>query len=60
MTKIELMEHCVRMIKKHSKLPFKHSDKILFEHSVFLALLEGYNVNDMFDIKGEYIEPMRK
>lgn len=56
-TKYELMEHCIRMIKKHSNLSYKYSDNILFEHSIFLALLEGRNVNDMFDINGNYLEP---
>ena len=29
--------------------------KILIEHKIFLELLQGRNVNDMFDDKGEYI-----
>ena len=28
--------------------------KILIEHKIFLELLQGRNINDMFDEKGEY------
>lgn len=31
------------------------AEKIFIEHKIFLELLQGRNVNDMFDEKGEYI-----
>ena len=31
------------------------AEKILIEHKIFLELLQGRNINDMFNEKGEYI-----
>ena len=36
------------------------ADKILIEHKIFLELLQGRNVNDMFNEKGEYINDVIK
>lgn len=56
-TKEELIKHCERQIQRNTGLyPSNFSKKIIFEHKVFLELLKGKNINEIFDEKGEYIE----
>lgn len=55
MTKEELIRHCERRIRLYKMCSRSSAKKILIEHKIFLELLQGRNVNDMFDEKGEYI-----
>lgn len=56
-TKEELIEHCERQIQRNTGLYSSNfSKKIIFEHKVFLELLKGKSINEIFDEKGEYIE----
>ena len=56
-TKEELIKHCERQIQRNTELYSSNfSKKIIFEHKVFLELLKGKNINEIFDEKGEYIE----
>ena len=55
MTKEDLIRHCERSIMLNKMRPNSCAKKILIEHKIFLELLQGRNVNDMFDEKGEYI-----
>lgn len=56
-TKEELIKHCERQIQRNTELYSSNfSKKIIFEHKVFLELLKGRNINEIFDEKGEYIE----
>ena len=56
MTKQDLIKHCERQIKRHANLPYPHSDLVLLEHKIFLELLQGRDVNEMFNENGEYNE----
>lgn len=56
MTKQELIKHCERQIERHTNLPYPHSDLVLLEHKIFLELLQGRDVNEMFNEKDEYLE----
>ena len=55
MKKEELIRHCERQIRLNKMSSRTCAKKILIEHKIFLELLQGRNVNDMFDEKGEYI-----
>ena len=55
MTKEELIRHCEQRIRLNKMDSCSCAKKILIEHKIFLELLQGRNVNDMFDEKGEYI-----
>ena len=55
MTKQELIKHCEKQISLNTRLPLSGSIKLISEHKIFLELLQGRNINDMFDEKGEYI-----
>ena len=56
-TKEELIKHCERQIQRNTGLYSSNfSKKIIFEHKVFLELLKGKSINEIFDEKGEYIE----
>lgn len=56
-TREELIEHCERQIQRNTGLYSSNfSKKIIFEHKVFLELLKGMSINEIFDEKGEYIE----
>ena len=55
MTKEELIRHCERKIRLNKMHSCSCAKKILIEHKIFLELLQGRNINDMFDEKGEYI-----
>lgn len=55
-TKEELIKHCERQIQRNTGLYSSNfSKKIIFEHKVFLELLKGKSINEIFDEKGEYI-----
>ena len=53
MKKENLIRHCERMIDRYETTPA--GLHIYLEHKIFLELLTGRDVNDMFDEKGEYI-----
>ena len=55
MTKEDLIKHCEWQIELNTMSSRSCAEKILIEHKIFLELLQGRNVNDMFDEKGEYI-----
>ena len=55
MKKEDLIVHCERQIRLNKMYSCSCANKILIEHKIFLELLQGRNVNDMFDEKGEYI-----
>ena len=55
MIKEDLIRHCERQIRLCKISSSSCDKKILIEHKIFLELLQGRNVNDMFDVKGEYI-----
>ena len=56
-TKEELIKHCERQIQRNAGLYSSNfSKKIIFEHKVFLELLKGKSINEIFDEKGEYID----
>lgn len=56
-TREELIKHCERQIQRITGLYHSNfSKKIIFEHKVFLELLKGRSINEIFDEKGEYIE----
>lgn len=46
-----LIRHCEKMIDRYK---FRN-DNIYLEHKIFLELLTGKNVNEMFDKNGEYV-----
>lgn len=55
MKKADLIRHCEQRIRLNKMYSCSCAKKILIEHKIFLELLQGRNVNDMFDEKGEYI-----
>ena len=55
MTKEDLIKHCEQRIRINKKYSCSCSKKILIEQKIFLELLQGRNINDIFDEKGEYI-----
>lgn len=55
MTKEELIRHCEQRIRLNKMYSCSCAKKILIEHKIFLELLQGRHINDMFDEKGEYI-----
>ena len=57
MKKEELIRHCERQIGLNKMSSRSCAEKILIEHKIFLELLQGRNVNDMF---GEYINDVIK
>ena len=57
MTREELIKHCERQIQRNTGLYYSNfSKKIILEHKVFLELLKGRSINEIFDENGEYIE----
>ena len=56
MTKQDLIKHCERQISINTRLPLSSSGKLLIEHKILLELLQGRNVNEMFNEKDEYLE----
>lgn len=55
-TREELIEHCERQITLNRAYPSYFSKKVILEHKVFLELLRGKRINEVFDWNGEYIE----
>lgn len=55
-TKEELIKHCERQITLNKAYPSYFSQKVILEHRVFLELLRGKRINEVFDEKGEYID----
>lgn len=55
-TKEELIKHCEKQIALNKGLPTRFSEKTMNEYKIFLELLKGRNINEIFDEKGEYIE----
>ena len=60
MKKEDLIRHCEQRIRLNKMYPCSCANKILIEHKIFLELLQGRNVNDMFNEKGEYINDVIK
>ena len=56
MTKQELIKHCEKQISLNTRLPLSSSRKLLIEHTILLELLQGRDVNEMFNENGEYNE----
>ena len=56
MTKEELIKHCERQITLNRAYSSYFSQKVILEHRVFLELLKGRSINEIFDENGEYIE----
>lgn len=56
MTKQELIKHCERQITLNKRLPLTHSREFIIEHTILLELLQGRDVNEMFNEKDEYLE----
>ena len=55
-TKEELIKHCERQIQRNTGLYSSNfSKKIIFEHKVFLELLKGKSINEIFNEYGEYV-----
>ena len=52
--KHDLIRHCERMVDKYESIPdglYRY-----LEHKIFLELLTGRDVNEMFDKDDEYID----
>lgn len=56
MTKQELIEHCKKTCKNNSFPITTRQRKLYWEHRIFCELLQGRDVNEMFDENGEYNE----
>ena len=56
MTKQELIKQCERQISLNTRLPLSGSRKLIIYHKIFLELLRGRDVNEMFNENGEYNE----
>ena len=52
--KDDLIRHCKRMTDRYKFIPNRLD--LYLEHKIFLELLTGKNVNEMFDNNGEYID----
>ena len=52
--KDNLIRHCKRMVDKYESIP--DGLHIYIEHKIFLKLLTGRDVNEMFDKNDEYID----
>ena len=55
MTKEELIKYCERQIAVNKMYPGAFQKRTILEYTLFLKLLKGQSVNDIFDEKGEYI-----
>ena len=55
-TREELIKHCERQITLNRAYPSYFSQKVILEHRIFLELLRGKRINEVFDENGEYIE----
>ena len=56
MTKQELIKHCEKQISLNTRLPLSSSRKRLIEHKILLELLQGRDIDEMFNENGEYNE----
>ena len=56
MTVQELIKHCERQITLNRTNLSSFSECRILEHKIFLELLKGRSINEIFDEKGEYIE----
>ena len=56
MTKERLIKHCERQIALNRMHLSDFSNKVALEHEVFLELLKGRSIDEIFDEKGVYIE----
>ena len=52
--RVDLIRHCERMMDKYESIP--DGLYIYLEHKIFLELLTGSDVNEMFDKNDEYID----
>ena len=55
-TKEKLIKHCEKQIMLNRMYLGDFSKKVVLEHKIFLELLKGRNINEIFDEKGECIE----
>ncbi len=55
MTKERLIKHCEKQIALNRMYLGDFSNKVILEHEVFLELLKGRSINEMFNENGEYI-----
>lgn len=55
-TKEKLIKHCEKQIMLNRMHLGDFSKKVVLEHEIFLELLKGRNINEIFDEKGECIE----
>ena len=52
--RVDLIRHCERMMDRYETTPA--GLHIYLEHKIFLELLTGRDVNEMFDKDDEYID----
>lgn len=55
MTKERLIKHCEKQIALNKMYLGDFSNQVVLEHKVFLELLKGRNINEIFNENGEYI-----
>lgn len=55
MTKERLIKHCEKQIALNKIYLGDFSNQVVLEHKVFLELLKGRNINEIFNENGEYI-----
>ena len=55
MTKERLIKHCEKQIALNKMHSDDFSNKVILEHEVFLELLKGRNINEIFNKNGECI-----
>lgn len=55
MTKERLIKHCEKQIALNKIYLGDFSNQVILEHKVFLELLKGRNINEIFNENGEYI-----
>ena len=55
MTKERLIKHCEKQIALNKIYLGDFSNQVILEHKVFLELLKGKNINEIFNENGEYI-----
>lgn len=55
MTKERLIKHCEKQIALNKMHLDDFSNKVILEHEVFLELLKGRNINEIFNENGECI-----
>ena len=55
MTKERLIKHCEKQIALNKMYLGDFSSQVILEHKVFLELLKGRNINEIFNKNGECI-----